>query len=279
MELARGLDGRALRALAELEQRTIAVDGGRLKLEWSVLNTRAGVEVEDILWWEGDRLLGFLGLYSFGAPTVELGGMVDPAARRQGIASRLLDAALALCRERRYTSALLVTAGATDAGRCFALGRGGRLHHSEHALVLLDEPTDGPTNPQVGLRRATESDADVVASLLADPFGSHPSAVVATLRSASSRTWIVTAAGRPVGTLRLERDGDTGAVYGFAVDPAYQGRGIGRDVLRRVCRMMRDEGATRIALEVEVDNERALNLYTSMGFVEVTTEHYYSLTL
>jgi len=68
-------------------------------------------------------------------------------------------------------------------------------------------------------------------------------------------------------------------VYGFAVDPARQGRGIGRDVLRRVCHQLRREGVGTIGLEVEVDNDSALGLYTSLGFVRVTTEDYFAVPL
>ena len=66
-------------------------------------------------------------------------------------------------------------------------------------------------------------------------------------------------------------------MYGFAVEPVRQGRGIGRDVLRRVCHRLRDEGAPRIGLEVAIENDRALSLYTSLGFARVTTEDYYAL--
>ena len=83
----------------------VEADGGRLKLEWGALRSRRGDQVEDLLWWEGDQLLGFLGLYSFGDP-VELSGMVAPAARRRGIATALLDAGLGLCREREHAQAL-----------------------------------------------------------------------------------------------------------------------------------------------------------------------------
>jgi GNAT superfamily N-acetyltransferase len=105
---ARGLFPRDLRALAELEMRVSTSDGGRLKLEWAVLRARARQDVEDLLWWDGDRLLGFLGLYGFGPPTVEIAGMVDPSARRRRIATALLGAALPICRERGYQRALLV---------------------------------------------------------------------------------------------------------------------------------------------------------------------------
>jgi hypothetical protein len=39
-------------------------DGGRLKLEWEVLEARTGARVEDLLWWDHGHLCGFLGLYS-----------------------------------------------------------------------------------------------------------------------------------------------------------------------------------------------------------------------
>ena len=68
-----------------------------------------------------------------------------------------------------------------------------------------------------------------------------------------------------------------GGIYGFVVDPALRGRGIGRDVPRRTCRLLRAAGVDRVHLEVQVDNEHALGPYTSLGFVRQTTEDYYAL--
>jgi ribosomal protein S18 acetylase RimI-like enzyme len=48
-------------------------------------------------------------------------------------------------------------------------------------------------------------------------------------------------------------------------------------VLRRVCRNFREGGATQVGLEVAVENDRALGLYTSLGFRPVITEDYYAL--
>jgi ribosomal protein S18 acetylase RimI-like enzyme len=50
-------------------------------------------------------------------------------------------------------------------------------------------------------------------------------------------------------------------------------------VLRRVCQQLRAQGAQQIGLEVAVDNDRALGLYTSIGFTPVTTEDYYVLPI
>ena len=128
-------------------------DGGRLKLEWGMLRRRHGDRVEDLLWWEGDRLLGFLGFYGFGS-SLELAGMVAPDARRRGIGTALLDAALPLCRGLGVRGALLIVPRPSEAGKRLALRRGAVLDHSEHALVLSDDPTSGPHEPAPILRPA-----------------------------------------------------------------------------------------------------------------------------
>ncbi|MHB8452364.1 MAG: GNAT family N-acetyltransferase [Mycobacteriales bacterium] len=274
---ASGLPPTALRAIADLERRVRNVDGGRLKLEWGALNSRSGRQVEDLLWWDGEQLLGFLGMYSFGSPVVELAGMVDPTKRRRGIAGKLLDAALPLCAERGQREVLLIVPRSSTAGRALALGRGAALDHSEHALVLLDAPSSGPSDPRTSLRPATRADTARVSELLAAAFGHAPSELAERLASPEEQTLLVERDGSRVGTLRLTRRGEDAGVYGLAVDPAWQGRGIGGDVLRRVCSQLRAAGARRIGLEVAVDNDRALGLYTAIGFTQVMTEDYYAL--
>lgn len=282
LELARGLTPAALDAIAELERRVIAADGGRLKLEWGALRSRSGEHVEDLLWWDGAELLGFLGIYAFGAPTVELTGMVDPGSRRRGIATALLDAALPLCRDRGYTPTLLVTPRTPVAAGELALARGAVLEHSEHALQLHGAPADGPSDPRIAVRPMTSRDTATVHDLLEAGFGWHPTqpvdeAASEVVRRDHADTLVVTLDDAIVGTLRLSRDRDTAGIYGFVVHPDHQGRGIGRDVLHRVSRQALADGATRVHLEVAVDNDRALGLYTSLGFARVATEDYYAL--
>lgn len=268
----------ALEALAALEARTVAVDGGRLKLEWSTLRERPGTEVRDLLWWEGDELVGFVGLYAFGPPDVELAGMVDPAWRRRGIATQLLAAARALAREQGFARALLVTPRDAVGGRALALAHSAVHDHAEHALEL-DGPPLGTSDELATLRAARAGDAPEIARLLEAGFGHVPGDVAEQLASDPARTVVVELDGRVVGTVRLSLDGDVGGVYGFVIDPDFQGRGIGRDVLRRVCEQLRSDGAARVRLEVAVENDRALGLYTSVGFEQVTTEDYFALAL
>jgi ribosomal protein S18 acetylase RimI-like enzyme len=82
-----------------------------------------------------------------------------------------------------------------------------------------------------------------------------------------------------VGTLSLRQEGGDAGIYGFVIDPSWQGRGLGGVALWRACELLRADGARRIGLEVAVDNDRALALYTSVGFMPVTTEDYFAIPL
>ena len=276
LELAAGLTSRVLEAIAELERQVVEVDGGRLKLEWDNLRGRSGNRVEDLLWWESERLLGFLGIYAFGV-SPELAGMVAPDARRRGIGSALLDAAVPLCRERSDRKPLLVVPRQSIAGKRLALRRGGTLDHSEHHLVLSGEPATGPHRPEVSLRPATPADVRLVVSLLEQGFGwSGPD----DLGDRLERTALIEVHGAAVGTLFLERDDEEAAsIFGFVVEPSSRGRGIGRAALRQACEQLRADGARRISLDVDVANDRALGLYTSIGFMPSTPEDYFALPL
>jgi ribosomal protein S18 acetylase RimI-like enzyme len=83
-----------------------------------------------------------------------------------------------------------------------------------------------------------------------------------------------------VRTLFLERDDEEEpSIFGFAVEPSWQDRGIGRAGLRMACERLRADGARRIGLDVDVGNDRALGPYTSIGFTPVTTEDYFAVPL
>lgn len=277
VDLAAGLSPSTLDAIADLERRVVAADGGRLKLEWSALRHRTGREVEDILCWDGDRLLGFLGIYSHGAPEIELAGMVDPAARRRGIGAALLDAGLRVCGDRAHSRILLVVPRTSVAGRGIAGSRGGTLHHSEHALQLDGAPAEVPADPRVTIRDGTPADLPLVRELMSLGFGWQPPEHEPAGARTDPGTLVIERDGRAVGTVRLIPEQDGAGVYGFVIHPDHQGRGIGRDVLHRLCVRARADGATALRLEVATGNDRALNLYTSLGFRQVTTEDYYTL--
>ncbi len=252
-----------LAAVRDLEAEVVAHDGGRLKLELGMLGTG---RVTTALEWDGDRLVGYAGRYAFGPPD-EVAGMVAPSHRRRGIATRLL-------RQVLSGPALLVVPRQTPAGQAFAERLGGRLDHSEHLLALASTP-ETPEDPRITVRAASDADGATVRRLLKAAFDWEPAEDA--LNRFGDATRIIELDGEPVGTLRVSRQPGWAGVYGFAVDPDHQGKGIGRDVLGRTCRELRADGVPRVTLEVETQNASALGLYTSLGFVNEAGEDYWEV--
>jgi ribosomal protein S18 acetylase RimI-like enzyme len=277
LELARGLTDEHLAAIAALEQRVVAADGGRLKLEWALLRSRPDNEIRDFLCWQGSRLVGFLGIYAFGRPNAEITGMVDPDWRRMGIGSAMLETALPVCLRREPAQVLLIAPRTGAGGREFALACGAVLEHSEHALCLTATPTEAPQDPALRLRDAVAGDLSELSALFIDGFGVPFVGGERALHGESRRTLVAEFDGAPVGVIQLTRDGQDGGIIGFVIKAGWRGRGIGRDVLARACRRLQAAGASRITLEVETENESALALYRSLGFAPLATEDYYRL--
>ncbi|MGG6311477.1 GNAT family N-acetyltransferase [Paenibacillus macerans] len=90
-------------------------------------------------------------------------------------------------------------------------------------------------------------------------------------------------AGRPVGIVRCSDD-----VYNetpimnigpLALIPEYQGKGLGRLLLRRALQFGKDQGYARAILCVNAENERAKALYLQEGFAEAEYAVNYRLDL
>ena len=69
--------------------------------------------------------------------------------------------------------------------------------------------------------------------------------------------------------------GDVAELYNISVDPRYQGQGVGRMLLNHMLRRSQMMPIERVFLEVRVSNQRAINLYESVGFTRVSVRKDY----
>jgi ribosomal protein S18 acetylase RimI-like enzyme len=78
--------------------------------------------------------------------------------------------------------------------------------------------------------------------------------------------------GQVVGFVRLQTQIDyfsrekLGYISNIAVDKAYEGQGIGRKLIKRAEKWVRDKGFDLLRLHVFVENERAQRIYQENGF-------------
>ena len=68
-----------------------------------------------------------------------------------------------------------------------------------------------------------------------------------------------------------------GRIFSLAVDPKYQNRSVGSNLLKEIINIFRKEGATEIILEVRMDNIKAKRFYERLGFSQFgIAEKYYN---
>ena len=87
--------------------------------------------------------------------------------------------------------------------------------------------------------------------------------------------------GRVVGyvTTRLSATSRIGWVPNLAVDPAHQGKGLGRTLLEHAIEFFREQGMEVAKIETLEQNPVGQNLYPSLGFIEVARQIHYAMRL
>ncbi|MGN6674000.1 MAG: GNAT family N-acetyltransferase [Thermomicrobiales bacterium] len=234
-----------------------------------------------LLAYAADTLAGLASLEDLGG--IEVGCLVHPAQRRRGIGRALVAATRDELRARGLTRCLLVANGASASAAPFCAAVGAACCMAEYRLDLDETRVPPPRewSPPLDLRPATFDDVPDIARMSSAAFADAGEArheqVLGRFRPGSQ--YIIARRGaEAIGVIRVVDDVDAVYLASFAVAPAHQGQGYGRQILARTVAQLLDQPARPIALEVATDNQRALALYESCGFVVTTRFDYYELT-
>lgn len=80
-------------------------------------------------------------------------------------------------------------------------------------------------------------------------------------------------------TTRIDPESKIGGIPNIAVDPALQGKGIGRQLLEYALEFMRTEGMECAKIETLAQNPIGSHLYPDVGFEEVAQQIHYVMRL
>ena len=147
-------------------------------------------------------------------------------------------------------------------------------------------PVDVPEVAGVTIRGYRESDADEVIRVNAAAFAHHPeqgSMDAGNLAERMAEPWfdpaglVVADAGDRLLAFHWTKQHSPalGEVYVVAVDPAAQGRGLGKAVTAAGLAHLTARGVDRIILYVESDNAPAIATYSTLRFVHTSTHVQY----
>lgn len=87
--------------------------------------------------------------------------------------------------------------------------------------------------------------------------------------------WVAEQQGAVVAHGVMSVGADECHILNLCVHPQWQGRGIGRRLLRRLLTLARERGADTAFLEVRISNGLARGLYAGEGFCEIGTRRGY----
>ena len=216
----------------------------------------------------------------------ELDIAVAPDARGRGAGAALAEAALAV------SPSELTAWSHADHPAAAALARRFGFTAARALWVMTRDagPVEVPDVEGVTIRGYRESDADEVVRVNAAAFAHHPeqgSMDAANLAERMAEPWfdpaglLVADTGPPDhGLLAFhwtkQHSPELGEVYVVAVDPAAQGRGLGKAVTAAGLAHLASRGARRIILYVESDNEPAITTYSHLGFAHTATHVQYA---
>ena len=255
-------------------------DGGfQLKLNFDMLESRLGKRKEDFFHYEDGRLVGFLGFYGFG-DKVEICGMVHPDYRRKRIFSELMEKGITKAK-KHFTTILLNAPTDSQTAKQFLKTIPCEFSIAEYQMKWHE--TELLVDPHVTLRPSI-SDEDFESEIQLEVLGFGINEKDARefnqeLRNAiSGQRLIIETDGITAGKMRVSESNGEAWIYGFAIFPKLQGKGIGRKALSNVVKMEHQKGLP-IFLEVEAKNAHALRLYESCGFRSYHSQDYYILNI
>lgn len=246
-----------------------------LKLNWDMLQSREENEGNDFFHYEDGKLVGFLGLYGFGNK-VEACGMVAPDYRRKGIFTKLYRKAENVLKERGTSHILLNAPTNSESGKGFLQSIPCSYAFSEHQMKW--EETELSYKEDVVLRLSSPDDFETEVQLDVQCFNFEEEDAreynERIKRENTDQFYIIETNGISSGKMRISHLNGEAWIYGFAIFPEYQGKGIGRKALTNVI-LNEDKNGFSIFLEVEAKNAHALKLYESCGFKVYHAQDYY----
>ncbi|MCF7916087.1 MAG: GNAT family N-acetyltransferase [Spirochaetaceae bacterium] len=245
-------------------------------------------EVNTFLLYENRTLAASMNIFAPSKQEAEIIGLTLPERRRQGHFTKLLGEVRKELYGRGIPSILFVCDGGSRDGNRVVQHLQAEYEYSEY-LMRYTEPRSRPTGDNAGgngsieLVPAQKADIPRLTQISSEVFDREERESESILEEFFSSTgrdlYRISYNGGTVGMIGIHAEGQRHYIHGFCIDPAFQGRGIGRCALVQAVNLcLEKDGDRKIELEVQVDNTQALGLYESAGFSVLTEFRYYRST-
>lgn len=264
-----------LHQLEQLKTQCLLTDSGLPNFYTTILACQRAVD-GNFLYYIDDQLVGFLAVYFFYADACEVSLIVSPGARKQQIASQLLNAMHPLMVAQGIFKIIFSMSG--HAPIHWLMTKGLKYHSSEYHLERQGGQPVVLKGPSVDILPAgIQNVLDLLAiDQLCFVHDQIPSSVhLLSLLNDSRYTLIVACFKQQVvGKAHIRWDDNKASFSDIAVLPSFQRQGVGSQLVSYCINTALNKGYTCMQLDVEAKNQHALGLYIKLGF-EITAEQTY----
>ncbi|MBS5949174.1 MAG: GNAT family N-acetyltransferase [Clostridium sp.] len=283
--LKKYLDENDIKLIRNLEDICLTEDNINLKLE---LEYRIEIkkdynkslnDVNEILYYLNDELIGYAGISAFSRNIAEINGMVHPSFRRKGIFTKIIEIALDECRKRNFKEILLLGDDKSASAMKFIKKTKAIYSFSECRMTCLEWEVKEINNESIVVK-ATNKNAEDIDRLNTLFFGDVSSEMILPEDEEKNNniTYFIKIDDKIIGKIKTSKE-EENSIYisGFGIIPEYRRKGYGRASLVKGLNKLKGENISKIELDVEIKNKNALNLYKSCGFKEGSIMNYYRM--
>lgn len=270
------LNTQLLKAVETLAKKCKTADGNRIGIYEHLLCQNRPQSI-NLLAYDAQKLIGFLSVFFFYEHASEIVLMVAPKYRQKGIATQLLQKAQPTLDP--YALQQLIFPAPHQLNAEWFRAHHYRYRNTEYEMqAILDNPLPKHNSP-LTLRRATAADIPILSAIDQACFKIQHADMTKRFNSLLSQTnyvlYIAYKDGIPVGKVHMYLTPPKARLSDIAIIPRLQGQGLGHELLQHCLHNLQEQKYTHILLNVETDNQRALNLYTRVGFSLLNAQDYW----
>ncbi|MGQ3889335.1 GNAT family N-acetyltransferase [Legionella sp. CNM-1927-20] len=252
-------------------------DGGLPTLYQDILVKKRETE-SNILFYENEKLIGFLALYFFYEHACEASLLIAPNYRGQGIATQLFTQIISLLKQKKMTEVIISFPAA--AAHPWLEAAGFTYHHSEYYMIRHSYEPLLIGNPRLSIRKATLADLTDLCTIDAACFTVHQdmNERFAYLLNDNNHTILFALKNKiPIGKAHIQWKPDIAHFSDIAILPSHQRKGLGSELLAHCINEALSIGKITIDLSVEASNQKALKLYQKYNFKVKDKQDYWSI--
>jgi ribosomal protein S18 acetylase RimI-like enzyme len=269
-----------LNDLEQLRIRCKKIDGSTPNLYTHILAKPRALPAS-LMCYEKNRLVGFLSAFFFYDDAVEIALLVEPKFRKRGIAKQLLSFIIPLIQSHGLINLIFSSPSHLNDTWLPALGLSST--HSEYymernALIPIRD-----VNQDLVIRKANLDDITLLGALDEACFPKKTNEFIDRFRNLlEDKNYLIFLGFQndcPIGKAHMRWDKKGATLSDIAIFPEVQGKGYGTTLIAHCTNLALSKRKPQVCLDVETHNERALHLYTRLGFFVQNACDYWTISV